>query len=149
MKKLILLPLAVLLFACGSKEIEKPDPLLSEKQMENILYDISLIQAIKSVNPGVLESNKVDPKGYIYKKYDIDSITFAKNHDYYATHLEQYESMQKRIVERLKQEKEKFPVSSKTKEQNSNRLNAIRKRDSLQRAALNKVSPPDTGNPAQ
>jgi len=149
MKKLILLSLTVFLFACGSKEIEKPDPLLSEKQMEDILYDISLLQAIKSVNPSVLDSNRVDSKRYIYKKYDIDSVTFAKNHAYYAANLEQYEKIQKRIVERLKLDKEKYPVSPMAKKENSSRLNAIKKRDSLQRAALSKMPRPGTETPAQ
>ena len=149
MKKLIVLSLSMLLFACGSNELEKPDPLLNEKQMENILYDVSLLQAVKSISPSVLDSNKVDPKNYIYKKYDIDSVTFAKNHTYYAANLEQYEKIQKRIVERLKQNKEKYPVSPKNKTANTERLSAIKKRDSLQRAALSKRQDPGTGIPGQ
>lgn len=107
MKKLFPV-LAVLVFAVSCKENTVPEPknLLEQKQMENILYDVALIQSIKSFKPEVLDTNGVDPRKFIFEKYKIDSLTLAQNHTWYAADLEKYEQMQKHIVERLQKAKD-------------------------------------------
>jgi hypothetical protein len=97
---------ALLLAACGGPE--KPEKLLSQQEMENVLYDITMLQTIKSFAPQKLTENKVDAREYIFKKYKIDSLTLAQNQLYYAYDLEVYKKMQKNITERIKAEKEKI-----------------------------------------
>jgi len=107
MKKIaIILLSAIALYGCGGPA--EPKKLLSEKQMEDILYDMSVLQAIKSFTPQSLDSNKVDAKTYIFKKYKIDSLTLAQNHLYYAHDLEAYKKIQQHITERLKAERDKL-----------------------------------------
>jgi len=113
MKRLSLLLLSFLVLACGNKIAEKPEKLLSEKEMENILYDITLLQAIRSYTPSILNKNNVDAKNYVYRKYNIDSITLAQNHKYYASDLEKYEELQKRVSERLEKERDKWQKGTK------------------------------------
>ena len=63
----------MVLFSC-SFTIEKkevPDNLISEEEMINILYDMSLISVSKGINKRILENNGMKPKKYILKKYDI------------------------------------------------------------------------------
>jgi hypothetical protein len=97
---------AIALYSCGGPD--KPAKLLSEKEMENILYDMSMLQAIKSFAPKELDDNKVDARTYIFKKYKIDSLTMAQNHQYYAQDLEGYKKIQKNITDRLAADKEKI-----------------------------------------
>ena len=85
--------------------MEEPKHKLDEKEMENILYDLSLLQAINSTHPQKLDSNKVDVHSYVYKKYKIDSATFAQNHKYYASDLEKYKTIHTKVLERLKSQK--------------------------------------------
>lgn len=106
MKKLALILISFLVFACADEAVPKPDHLLNEGQMVDILYDISILQAIKSLHPQVLEEGKVDAKYYVYKKYSIDSLTFAKNQAYYASNLVMYESIQTKLTDRIKKQKE-------------------------------------------
>lgn len=113
MKKSAFILVLFLAFACANEAVPKPDRLLKEGEMVNILYDISLLQAIKSYQPQALEDGKVDAKTYIYKKYNIDSLTFAQNQAYYASKLEQYESIQTKLIDRIKKEKEKFKEKAK------------------------------------
>ena len=108
MKKLVLIILSVLAVSCNNDTAPKPEHLLKEDEMVNIFYDISLLQAIKSFTPKSLAENDVDVKHYIYKKYNIDSLTFAQNHAYYASDLEQYQKMQREVVDRLNADKEKI-----------------------------------------
>lgn len=109
MKKLALLFVLVVAFACRQGDVVKePAHLMSEDDMVNALYDISVFQAMRGSAGKELEENKVDPKAYIYKKYNIDSTTFSQNHRYYASRLEQYEEIQKKVKEKLLAEKTKL-----------------------------------------
>jgi hypothetical protein len=42
------------------------------------MYDLSILDAIKYQNPASLETYKINPSQYIYKKYKIDSAQFAQ-----------------------------------------------------------------------
>lgn len=119
MKKLVFILLAVSLLACTNSTAPKPEHLLDKDEMADILYDIALLQSIKSYMPAVLDSNKVYSHNYIYKKYNIDSLTFAQNTKYYASDIETYEKIEKEVSERIKQEREKLsPADSLKNTQN-------------------------------
>lgn len=114
MKKLLFIVTLFGFLACDKGSEKKPDKLLSEQQMEDIFYDLSLLQAIKSYTPKSLDDAGVDAKNYVYRKYDIDSALFAQNHRYYASRLEQYKKIQDNVNKRLTKEKEKFEPEKKT-----------------------------------
>jgi hypothetical protein len=48
--------------------------------MIDVMYDLSILDAIKYQNPASLETYKINPSQYIYKKYKIDSAQFAKQY---------------------------------------------------------------------
>ena len=93
--------LLITFISCGQKAIEKPDNLIDEDKMITILYDLSLLEAIKSQKPAVLDSNQVDVTKYIYKKYKIDSLQFANSSQYYASHIENYKLMYEEVAKKL------------------------------------------------
>ena len=111
MKKLICIFLV--LFSC-SFTIEKkevPDNLISEEEMINILYDMSLISVSKGINKRILENNGMKPKKYILKKYDIDSLQFVTSNEYYSKDLEIYLSIYEAVLNKLEVNRE-FIVDS-------------------------------------
>ena len=111
MKKLICIFLV--LFSC-SFTIEKkevPDNLISEEEMINILYDMSLISVSKGINKRILENNGMKPKKYILKKYDIDSLQFVSSNEYYSKDLETYLSIYEEVLNKLEVNRE-FIVDS-------------------------------------
>ena len=101
MKKIVSFFLAISIISCGQKAIEKPDNLISEDNMVTILYDLSLLEAIRSQKPAALDSNQVDVKKYIYKKYKIDSLQFANSSQYYASDIENYKAMYEEVAKKL------------------------------------------------
>lgn len=114
MKKLaFILVSALALSSCGNQGAEQPKKLLSEEQMVDMLYDISILQAINSYSPSKLDSSKVDARNYIYKKYKTDSLTFAQNHQYYASDLDVYAGIQKKVAEKIDQDKIKYGIKKK------------------------------------
>jgi hypothetical protein len=106
MKKIMMVfILALVLINCDSRAIEKPENLISEDQMVAILYDLYVLNAVKANNNDYLRERKTTPSKYIYSKYKIDSLQFAKSDNYYASDLDDYEKLYQRVTKRLEQNK--------------------------------------------
>ncbi|GGE38835.1 DUF4296 domain-containing protein [Psychroflexus planctonicus] len=67
---------------------QKPNNLLSPEEMENVLTDMVLLDAMISVNNFRIDKHKIDVRNFVFDKYEIDSLTLSKNIEYYN---EQYE----------------------------------------------------------
>jgi Domain of unknown function (DUF4296) len=107
MKKILFLISIILFNACGNKsDIPKPDKLIEKEVMENILYDLALLQAIKNYQPDKLKKHSIDHKTYIYQKYKIDSLQFAQNNKFYAADMDEYRLMFQNVSDKLKKEKD-------------------------------------------
>ncbi|MBC5835107.1 DUF4296 domain-containing protein [Flavobacterium sp. F372] len=103
MKKVIYLCVVLTIFACSENPVKKPKVLLDEETMENILFDVAVLQATKANSPEVLQTNNIDSKDFIYKKYKIDSATYHQNNRYYAGDVRKHKHMHKRILARLEE----------------------------------------------
>ena len=102
MKKTIqILCFLLLLTSCNNLPVEKPNNLIDEDKMTNILYDLTLLDAIKSQNPYDSISQSIKPRAYIYKKYNIDSLQFVKSNQYYISQIDTYKKIYDEINERL------------------------------------------------
>ena len=95
------LSLVLFLASCNHVAVEKPSNLIEEDVMENIIYDLTLLEAIKSQNPYGEENKTVNPKEYIYKKYHTDSIQFTESNRYYVSQIEQYKKMYDHVTQRM------------------------------------------------
>ena len=108
MRKIVFLIGVVLGFlSCNSNSVEKPDNLIGRDKMVDILYDISLIEAIKNQNINGGLSAKVGNE-YIYKKYKIDSLQFVKSNKYYASNIDDYKKMFEEVKAKLTNETSKI-----------------------------------------
>ena len=95
------LAIGTLVVSCKDEVIEKPERLIDKDVMVDIMYDLSVLEAIKYQNPTSLDTFKINPRDYIYKKYKIDSLQFAKSNIYYAADYEDYKLMFEEITKRL------------------------------------------------
>lgn len=105
MKKIVVLVVLLVLVSCKEEVVKKPNRLIEKDVMVNIMYDLSLLEAIKYQSPAILDSNKISPKQYIYKKYKVDSLQFAQSNVYYASDYEEYKNMFEQMTKRLDQKK--------------------------------------------
>lgn len=104
--RFILIGLLFVFIGCNHT-IDKPDNLIEKDKMIDILYDISLLEAIKSQNIRGGISNK-NANTYLYKKYKIDSIQFAQSNKYYASDIEEYKKMFEEVKSRLEKQTQKI-----------------------------------------
>ena len=108
MKKKIIIPFLIILavFVSCKKELAKePKHLIEKEKMVDIMYDLSLLGAMRSQNAVFLDSFKNNSNEYIYKKYKIDSIQFAQSNIYYAADFKEYKKMYEQVKLRLEKNK--------------------------------------------
>ena len=102
MKKIILILAVLAVFvSCKEEVVQKPERLIEKDVMIDIMYDLAVLEAIKYQNPVSLDTFKINPRDFIYKKYKIDSLQFAKSNVYYASDYEDYKLMFEQITKRL------------------------------------------------
>lgn len=108
----------------------KPDNLLSESQMVNIITDISLITAAKGVQKKVIEAEKINLEEFVFQKHNVDSLQFAESNNYYAYDVKTYESIYQRVNQRLENQKQEYLEIE--------RIN-LEKKDSIRKAKKEKM----------
>jgi hypothetical protein len=119
----------VILAGCKKELVKKPDNLIEKEKMVSIMYDLSILDAIKIQNPGKLDSFRNNLNQYIFKKYKIDSVQFAQSNIYYAADYDQYGKMIEKVKARLDKDKSHFDSLVLIK----------KKKDSLQTIAKKKL----------
>ncbi|MBC9797910.1 DUF4296 domain-containing protein [Sinomicrobium weinanense] len=110
--------------SCKDKTVEKPDNLISQKQMTDILLDIALLNAVRGVNTDKINKDEIVSEKAIYQKYGIDSLRFVESNTYYASKPTTYASMYEEVQSRLEEMKEEFEKAREDQ----------RKSDSIQKA---------------
>lgn len=102
MKKLLfILGFLMVLSNCKNATVEKPYNLIDEDKMVDILFDISVLEAIKVTNPKSLETRKINTNRYIFQKYKIDSLQFVKSDLYYSSDPDNYGEIYKKVIEKI------------------------------------------------
>ncbi|EJL59542.1 hypothetical protein PMI10_04168 [Flavobacterium sp. CF136] len=96
--------------------VKKPAKLIEKEKMMNIIYDLTLLEAIKYQQPLSLDSVESSPKKFIFKKYKVDSLQFAKSNIYYASDYDGYKEMYDVINARLEKEKKNNELKLKAEE---------------------------------
>lgn len=84
--------IVLLLILAGCQNVkypEKPENLLSKEKMVQMLADayIGNSSRSKSYNNRILRTNGVHLDSILYKKHQVDSLTFVKSNAYYASNL--------------------------------------------------------------
>ena len=102
-----------MLVSCTENVVEKPKNLIPQDKMAAILYDISILNAGRSINESILTEHHVEPMGYIYKKYGIDSLQLVKSDTYYASLPTVYETIYTQVKDRLEKEQEHMETERK------------------------------------
>ncbi|MFW0739080.1 DUF4296 domain-containing protein [Flavobacterium sp. T12S277] len=102
MKNFIVIVLVLCLsVSCKKELVKQPAKLIEKDKMIDIMYDLSLIEAMKYQHPVSVDSVETSPTAFILKKYKIDSLQFSQSNRYYAADYENYKSMFDEVGKRL------------------------------------------------
>jgi len=93
--------LLIFVFSCTSNTIyKKPDDLISEDLMVDLILDIQIANEAKN-NKNSQEKRILNYMPLVYKKYGIDSTRFARSNFYYTTDIDDYTKLLKRVQAKL------------------------------------------------
>ena len=107
MRKIIyIFALLLIVVACKKNIVPKPNKFLDEKQMESLLYDLAVLESMKVSQAQMLDSLQFNSQQFIYKKYQLDSVSIAQNMVYYASLPKDYDRIVKKVEEKLKKQRD-------------------------------------------
>ena len=104
MKHLFFLVGIFFLVSCSNNPTPKPDNLLDEEVMVDIIFDISILQSADGAYTYKLAEANIEIDQYLFDKYKIDSTTYSQNQRYYASDPKKYKKIYKKVIEKLEQE---------------------------------------------
>lgn len=136
---MILLIGTVLMGCQDIKRPEKPDNLIPEDKMVEVLIDVHLFNSAKSYNRMPLQQTGLTPHHFIYEKHGIDSLQYEKSNAYYGADLDRYTAIHARakaILENRKSEVDTLLAKDTQKRDSISKVN-----DSL-RLLKNKTGTP-------
>lgn len=138
-KRLILLTGCIgLLFLTACQTIErnkKPENLIPEDKMVEVLMDVHLFNAAKSVNRLPLQQTGMTPHQFIYEKHQIDSVAYEQSNAYYGTDLDKFEELHTKVKTRLEQRKKEVDTTIARKKRAQDSIKYIQ--DSIKLQQLN------------
>ena len=123
--------LLIFLASCQDiKRTPKPDDLIAEDKMVEVLVDISLLHGARSYNKSLLQEKGIQPYNYLWEKYKIDSTRFLKSSNYYADNPKQYEKIYEQVKLELESLQARYDSIREIEERRQDSIEAAR-RDSL------------------
>lgn len=133
MKLKWILIFSVLLVSCQNvEEIKKPENLIPEQKMVEVLTELSILYSARNYNKKILEETGLPLDSYLYDKYQIDSLQFAQSTEYYAKNYNQFEIIYKQVKTNLEKMKIDFEVIRDEEKRVKDSIQALKvKTDSL------------------
>lgn len=115
MRKLIFISSIALVLAaigCSKPPVEKPENLLREDQMVNMLVDIHLAEATfinrRSIDSLVENSSSANFYYSILDKYQVTDSVFEKSFVFYASNPRKFEKMYRQAMNELNEMEQEF-----------------------------------------
>jgi hypothetical protein len=116
-----------LVVSCKKELVKEPKRLIEKGKMIDIMYDLSILDAIKYQKPLSLDSMDASPKKFILQKYKVDSLQFAQSNMYYAADYENYKEMFDQIAKRIEKNQRKADSLVKIAEKKAAKANKNKK----------------------
>ena len=88
--------------------------------MVNVLYEISILDAMSTFKPRNKDFEQIYGKPYIFLKYGVDSLQLAKSDQYYAKFPRVYHKIYSRVLEKMKKTKDSFDLLGKNQKKIKN-----------------------------
>lgn len=114
---------------------EKPKKLLSPEEMENILTDMILLDAMITTNNYKIDDYQIDIPNFVYNKYELDSATLSKNILYYNEDYKLTYVIYSNVKNNIEEMKQSLELDKKLKDSLQRvKLEAERAQDSIEKS---------------
>jgi len=107
---------SIFLVSCTSNTIiEKPKNLIPKEQMVDLLTDLLLANGSGSIKNTQLKRN-VNYYPLVFEKYNIDTTQFKESNYYYASKVDEYDEIIRKVEARLEALSNQFEDERKLKD---------------------------------
>ena len=96
--------IAILIVAVSCQDVklpEKPENLIPEGKMIDVLTELYLSNAVRTTNIRKARESGYKLDSMLYKKFVIDSLQFVKSHDYYSADIDEYAKLFEKVKAKL------------------------------------------------
>ena len=139
MKNGIVVFIVCFVLACEARTVNPPPHgLLSEETMENMLYDLALLNALQA-SFLVQEGQAIFDGKYMEKKYQVPDSIWTASKKYYAQDPQSMAKIYKRINTRLNKAKDSIEVLKTAKEKAAEEK-AAKEKAAEEKVAAEKIS---------
>lgn len=111
-KSILLLFLSLAFFACDEPQVQKPEMLIHEDQMIDMLADIHLAEAAfnnRRYRDSLVEnSSSVNFYYSILEKYEVQDSVFEKSFVFYASQPRKFEKMYRQAMNKLNEMEQEY-----------------------------------------
>lgn len=94
-----------LVSACTAPEDQRPDNLINEDRMANILAEVHIAEArVSRLNLRSIDSSNIVYKhleSQIFRKFGVDTAAYRKSYIFYWSHPADMEAIYKKVTEKL------------------------------------------------
>ncbi len=118
------------------EEVKKPDNLIPEDKMVDVLTELAILNSAKNKNKRTLEETGLQPDTYLYSKYEIDSLQLAESTTYYAKKYDQFDNIYQKVRQNLEVKKAKLEVIRKEEQRIEDSIRSAATKDTLKRDSL-------------
>lgn len=91
--------------ACTAPEDQRPDNLIDEDRMVDILTEVHIAEArVSRLSLRSTDSSNIVYKhleNQIFKKFDVDTAAYRKSYIFYSSHPADMEAIYKKVTEKL------------------------------------------------
>ena len=99
---LLVLMAALAFLSCSHKDGDRPE--IKKNKLVDVLVDIHLTDGYLSYSGSRIDRNRdriEGAYGYVLRKYDITPKQFGNTMKYYSSHLDDYEQIYNKVIEKL------------------------------------------------
>ena len=112
MRKALFFFIAIMLVEAFATSCDNTPSIISSGEMEKILYDYHLADAMAQQAEGGYEKNAFEYRAAVLKKYNVSQGEFDSSMVYYMRHTDELHTMYQHISDRMQEEANKLGASS-------------------------------------
>lgn len=142
MRKLLSVILILLIFiSCQDiNRSAKPENLIPENKMVDVLTEISLLHGARSYNKTLMEEKGINPYPYLMDKFGIDSVQLVRSNNYYAENYKQYNRIYEKVKIKLEVLMQEYDSIREIEERKQDSIKILIKSDTLNRKEVDSLS---------
>tara|TARA_B100000524_G_scaffold82460_1_gene37977 strand:- start:9 stop:482 length:474 start_codon:yes stop_codon:yes gene_type:complete len=142
MRIILTLIILVIVQSCKDFNNKKPENLISEDKMVEILFDLEIINAARGDNKKIIEEKISNINNYLQNKYKIGIDQFENSISYYSSDILKYSSIIQEVEQKLDSTKKLIQKKINAKRNRQDSLINISKSDTSDLKKNNYTSSP-------